>query len=71
MSEYMIDGGEAARVSHHFRKVINADDKSARPLLARALESLGYEVVSDEPWWLNAGRGWSGAGLSYDVRDFS
>ena len=71
MSEYMIDGGGVVKVSHHFRRVVNADDKSLRPLLARALESLGYVVVSDEPLVAKrGGRGWSGAGMSYDVRDY-
>ncbi len=73
MAEFLagMDGGEVAKVSFHFRKVVNADDKSARLLLSRALETLGYEVVSDDPLVAKrGGRGWSGAGLSYDVRDY-
>jgi len=73
MAEYIagLDNSGVAKVEHHFRKVINADDKSVCSLLARALESLGYVVVSDEPLVAKrGGRGWSAAGMSYDVRDY-
>ena len=73
MAEYIagLDSGGVTKVEHHFRKVINGDDKSLRPLLAGALESLSYVVVSDEPLVAKrGGRGWSAAGMSYDVRDY-
>ena len=47
MAEYM--AGLDSSGQHHFRKVINADDSNLRPVLAGALENLGYVVVSDEP----------------------
>jgi hypothetical protein len=51
--------------------VINADNGRIRPLLDRALEHLGYVVVSDEPLVAKrGGRGWSGSSMSYDVRDY-
>jgi hypothetical protein len=51
VAEYIavMDGDGVVKVEHHFRKVINAADSSIRPLLAGALESLGYIVVRDEP----------------------
>ena len=73
MAEYIVTAGEGpVKVSHHFRRSVATTPDALRPRLASALERLGYDVVSGDDAVVarRGGRGWSGAGLSYDVRDY-
>ena len=49
-------GGGAALGEHVFKKTLGGDPATARDRVSAALEQLGYEIVSDEPFVAKKGR---------------
>lgn len=74
MAKFMeeLDGTSGlSRTSHLSRSVLSGDIESARLRLTRALEKLGYHVISEDPLYARRGaRGWAVYYCSFDILDY-
>lgn len=67
-----VDGTSGlSRTSHVLRSVLSGDIESARLSLTRALEKLGYHVVSEDPLYARrSARGWAVYYCSFDILSY-
>lgn len=74
MAKFMeeVDGTSGlSRTSHVLRSVLSGDTESARLRLTRALETLGYHVISEEPLYARrSARRWAVYYCSFDILDY-
>src|SRR5688572_25140985 len=74
MSKLMeeVDGTSGlSRTSHVLRSVLSGDIEGVRQRLARAVEKLGYHVISEDPLYARRGaRGWAVYYSSFDILDY-
>ena len=74
MAKFMeeLDGTSGlSRTNHLSRSVLSGDIESARLRLTRALEKLGYHVISEDPLYARRGaRGWARHYCSFDILDY-
>ena len=60
-----------SRTNHVLRSVVSGDIESARQRLSRALEKLGYRVISGDPLYARrSARGWATYYCSFDILDY-
>lgn len=64
-----VDGTSGlSRTNHILRSVLSGDIESGRQRLTRALEKLGYNVISEDPLYARRGaRGWAVYYCSFDI----
>jgi len=67
-----VDGTSGlSRTSNVLRSVLSGDIESGRQRLARALEKLGYHVISEDPLYARRGaRGWAVYYCSFNILDY-
>ena len=67
-----VDGTSGlSRTSHVLRSVLSGDIETGRLRLTRALEKLGYHVISEDPLYARRGaRGWAVYYCSFDILDY-
>ena len=67
-----VDGTSGlSRTNHVLRSVLSGDIESGRLRLTRALEKLGYHVISEDPLYARRGaRGWAVYYSSFDILDY-
>lgn len=74
MAKFMeeIDGTSGmSRTEHALRSVLSGDVESARLRLTRALEKLGYHIISEDPLYARrSARGWAAYYCSFDILDY-
>jgi hypothetical protein len=74
MAKFMeeVDGTSGlSRTNHVLRSVLNGDIESGRLRLARALEKLGYHVISEDPLYARrSARRWAKYYCSFDILDY-
>jgi len=74
MAKFMeeVDGTSGlSRTNHVLRSVLSGDVESARQRLTRALEKLGYHVITDDPLYARrSARGWAVYYSSFDILDY-
>jgi hypothetical protein len=74
MAKFMeeVDGTSGlSRTTHVLRSVISGDIESGRASLTRALEKLGYHVISEDPLYARrSARGWARYYCSFDILDY-
>jgi hypothetical protein len=66
MAEFLTDGAYAQTTEHDYKRVIVGDVESVRERLVRALERLGYRVISEQPLVAKRARG-GASKCSFDV----
>lgn len=71
MAKFMeeVDGSSGlSRTEHALRSVLSGDIDSSRARLTRALERLGYKVISEDPLYARrSARGWAVYYCSFDI----
>ncbi|HWN08309.1 MAG TPA: zinc ribbon domain-containing protein [Pyrinomonadaceae bacterium] len=74
MAKFMeeVDGTSGlSHTNHVLRSVLSGDIESERRRLTRALEKLGYSVISEDPLYARRGaRGWAAYYCSFDILDY-
>ena len=67
-----VDGTSGfSRTNHVLRSVVSGDVESARQRLTRALEQLGYHVISDDPLYARrSARGWAVYYSSFNILNY-